>query len=51
MKKINRVLGLFCVLALMAALFTGLSRPEKASAAEGNTVRVATQKELKKALK
>ena len=51
MKKINRVLGLFCVLALMAALFTGLSRQEKASAAEGNTVRVATQKELKKALK
>ncbi|MBQ5933372.1 MAG: hypothetical protein IJL55_06695, partial [Lachnospiraceae bacterium] len=51
MKKIIGFLGLICVLALVSTLFTGLYGPEKVSAAESKTVRVATRKELKKALK
>ena len=51
MKKIIRFIGLICVLTLVLTLFTGLYGPEKVSAAESKTVRVATQKELKKALK
>ncbi len=51
MKKIIGFLGLICVLAFVSTLFTGLYGPEKVSAAESKTVRVATRKELKKALK
>ena len=51
MKNIKKIFGVICALILVTSLFTGLFENFTVKAASKKTVRVTTQKELKKALK
>lgn len=51
MKNIKKIFGVICALILLTSLFAGLFENFTVKAASKKTVRVTTQKELKKALK